>query len=131
MDEIHHFGIKGMRWGHHKLHELTTPSKDQIKSVVQATGQRSKKIAVTTSQVISYAAHHKRTVAGAAVLGLLLRDVGIMTVRVGKTGILFKAAKNRQAAYEAGKLAARALSSTAAKVNYAKLVKGAYKITTL
>lgn len=130
MTEISHHGVKGMKWGHHKLQDLAL-SRDQIKNAADATGRGIKKAATASVKGISYAAHHKRTVAGAAILAVVLHDTARMAVRVGKAGILVKAAKNRQAAYEAGKIAARALSSTAAKVNYAKMVKGAYKITTL
>lgn len=130
LNELSHFGVKGMKWGHHKMSDLA-PSAQQVRSAAAATGNAVKKAAVKTGHAAVYVAHHKRMVAGGVVLAAVLHDTAVMGVRLGKAGILMKAAKNRQAAYEAGKIAMKALSSTAAKVNYAKMVKGAYKITTL
>lgn len=113
--ELVHHGVKGMHWGQRKA---------QIKSAGTSAGK-------AVEKGISYVGHHQKMVAGGVILARVLYVVGSMAIHAGKTGILFKAAKNREAAYKAGKIAVRALSSSAAKINYAKMVRGAYKITTL
>lgn len=134
LTELGHFGVKGMHWGQHTISDLA-PSPKQIKSAALTTGKAVGKGATTTAKGVgkglSYAAQHKHMVVGGVIVASILHDVGRLVVISGKTHILFKAAKNREAAYKAGKIAVRALSSSAAKINYAKLVRGAYKITTL
>lgn len=116
-NELTHFGVKGMKWGVHK-------------SAV-AVGRTSKKAVLKVRDAAVYAAHHKRMVVGAVIAARLLYVAGATVLHVGGTGILLRASANRRDAYRAGKFAAKAIASTAAKVNYAKMVRGAYKITTM
>lgn len=116
--ELQHHGIKGMHWGQHRA---------IANNAARAVG----KAAVTTSKagvkVVSYAAHHKRMIAGGVIAAALLHDFGGIALDAGKSGILNKAAANRKA----GEMALRSLSSTAAKVNYAKMSRGAFNITSM
>lgn len=132
--ELTHFGVKGMKWGHHKARDLV-PSKQQVQKAAVTTGKTVAKASVATAKAVgksaSYVAHHRRMAVGALVAADILVAAGRLAVGYGKAGILVKAANNRKTAYEAGRFAVKALSSTAAKVNYAKVVRGAYKITTM
>lgn len=125
--EIVHHGVKGMKWGKYTTKDLVS-SKQQVKKAAITSGKAVSKAALGTAKVagktIAYVAHHKRMTAGALIAASLLRDAV-------SHGILSRAVANREATFAAGKLAARAIGSTAAKINYAKLVKGAYKITTM
>jgi hypothetical protein len=124
--ELAHFGIKGMHWGQHKA---------QAKTVAVTTGRAVKKASVATAKgtvkTLKYANEHRIMTVGALYAANFLQAAVRVGFEAGQHGILSKAAKNRQAAYEAGKFAVKTLSATAAKVNYAKMAKGAYKITTM
>jgi hypothetical protein len=127
--ELTHVGVKGMHWGQHKS-QLATAGAATGKALVvagKATGKAAVTTGRTTASVASYVAHHKAMVAGGVVAATLLHDFGKVALRTASSGILAKAARNR----EAGRFALKALSSTAAHINYAKMVRGAYKITTL
>lgn len=139
LEELAHHGVLGMHWGQHKA---VVPSGAQVRTAASVTGKAAVvtgkavgKGAVATAKAVgkggSYLAHHKRLVAGGLVVAAILHDVGPVAYDLGKAGILVKAAKNRETAYKAGKIAVKALSSEASKVNYAKMARGAYKITTL
>lgn len=120
--KLTHFGVKGMHWGQRKA-----PTAESQKTRSKSTVSKSSKVTKAISTAYTYHAY----AVGALALTHVLYRVGSTAVHAGATGIIIKAAKNREAAYETGRLAVKALAPVAAKVNYAKMVRGAYKITTL
>lgn len=131
--ELAHYGVKGMRWGVTRADISTAGQKAKSTAVTvgRATGKAAVVVGKKTKQAAIWAAHHKKVVVGALIAADILRSVAVVGVGYGKAGILMKAAANRKAAYEAGKIAARSISASASKIPYAKISRGAYKITTM
>lgn len=139
-EELAHYGIKGMKWGvsrsdiasaGQKAASVATTAAIATKKGAVVAGRGAVKTGKAVNKAAKWAVHHKKMVAGGIIAADILVEVGSVAMGYGKSGILMKAAANRKAAYEAGKLAARAITATAASVPYAKISRGAYKITTM
>lgn len=126
LDELSHFGVKGMKWGQRKM-AGSSAFKKQVHGAAVVSGSVVKSAVSGTRKTVDYVKSHKLQIAGAIVAASLLHEVGSVGVKAASEGIISKASRNRDAA----RITAKILSSTASQINYSKMVKGAYKITTL
>lgn len=107
LDELAHHGIKGMHWGKRKTISTVPSTPEEIQA-------------------------HRAKIARRVVTGIAVARVaqvyGPVLLKAAGVGVLTLANSNRT---KAGESAILALSATASKIPYAKIAKGAYKITTM
>lgn len=124
-----HHGVLGMHWGQHTA--ALMPSAKSVRNAgvetTRAVGRAAIKTGRASVKIASFANQHKGAIAAGVVTVAVLHDVGKYGYEAAIFGVANKAAHNR----EAGRQALKALPSAATQLKYAKMVRGAYKITTL
>jgi hypothetical protein len=151
LNELAHHGVLGMHWGRHKAPDVALPTHASYTKRMQSSDRRqfgkgsvqrinARLHAGQTrqkAQALELTRRRKQyTVAAAAIVGARILQIHGPTllkaaklgVEAANIGIATAAHANRM---KAGATAVRAIASTASKVPYAKIVRGAYKITTL